>query len=96
MKLRAHWTADQAIQHIRDIGLDKETIYNSYVIDEKGFLIGIVSLKDLFLAPSKTVISDIMTTNFVSVQTTQEQEEAAGVLADYDLNSIPVVDLGGK
>jgi len=96
IELKAHWTAEQAIQHIRDIGLDKETIYNSYVIDEKGILIGILSLKDLLLAPPKTIISDIMTTNFVSVQTTQDQEEAAGVLADYDLNAIPVVDLGEK
>jgi len=96
IELKAHCTAEQAIQHIRDIGLDKETIYNSYVIDEKGILIGILSLKDLLLAPPKTIISDIMTTNFVSVQTTQDQEEAAGVLADYDLNAIPVVDLGEK
>jgi magnesium transporter len=96
IELKSQWTAEQAIKRIRKIGLDKETIYNSYVTDEKGILIGIVSLKDLLLADPKTSISDLMTTNFVSVQTTDDQEEVAGVLADYDLNAIPVVDLGRK
>ena len=96
IELKSDWTAEQAIVHIRNTGLDKETIYNSYVVDERGTLIGIVSLKDLLLASPRTLISGIMTTNFVSVQTTDDQEEVARVLADYDLNAIPVVDLGRK
>jgi magnesium transporter len=96
IELKKYRTAEEAIQKIRRIGLDKETIYNCYVVDEKGVLIGIVSLKDLLLASLQTLISDIMTTNFVSVITTDDQEEVAKVLADYDLNAIPVVDKDKK
>ncbi len=96
IELKKYRTAEEAIQKIRGIGLDKETIYNCYVVDEKGVLIGIVSLKDLLLASLQTFISDIMTTNFVSVITTDDQEEVAKVLADYDLNAIPVVDKDKK
>jgi len=96
IELKKYRTAEEAIQKIRRIGLDKETIYNCYVVDEKGVLIGIVSLKDLLLASLQTLILDIMTTNFVSVITTDDQEEVAKVLADYDLNAIPVVDKDKK
>jgi magnesium transporter len=89
-------TAEKSINKIRTIGLDKETIYYSYVIDNKGFLIGIVSLKDLLLAKPGTRTEDIMTTNFVSVNTTDDQEEVARVLTKYDLNALPVVDKDKK
>lgn len=96
IELHKDSSAENAIQTIREIGLDKETIYYSYVVDEKGFLIGIVSLKDLLLAQPATKISEIMTTNFVSVNTTDDQEEVAGVLTKYDLTALPVVDKDKK
>jgi magnesium transporter len=89
-------TAEKSIKKIRAIGLNKETIYYSYVIDKKGFLIGIVSLKDLLLATPSTKTEDIMTTNFVYVNTTDDQEEVARVLTKYDLNALPVVDKDKK
>jgi len=92
IKLRQYISADEAIAKIRRIGLDKETIYYSYVIDEKGNLIGTVSLKDLLLAPPEQKIEEIMTTNFVLAHTYDDQEEAAGLLAKYDLTALPVVD----
>ena len=92
IKLRQHISADEAIAKIRRIGLDKETIYYSYVVDEKGKLIGTVSLKDLLLAPPDRKIEDIMTTNFVYAHTHDDQEEVAGLLAKYDLTALPVVD----
>ena len=92
IKLRQYISADEAIAKIRRIGLDKETIYYSYVIDEKGNLIGTVSLKDLLLAPPEQKIEEIMTTNFVFAHTYDDQEEAADLLAKYDLTALPVVD----
>jgi magnesium transporter len=92
IELNRAGTAEEAIQKIRRIGLDKETIYYSYVVDEKGFLNGIVSLKDLLLARPDTKIQDIMTTNYVYVNTTDDQEVVAKVLTKYDLTALPVVD----
>jgi magnesium transporter len=91
IKLRQYISADEAIAKIRRIGLDKETIYYSYVVDEKGKFIGTVSLKDLLLAPPDRRIENIMTTNFVYAYT-QDEEEVAGLLAKYDLTALPVVD----
>lgn len=96
IELNKNNSVDVAIQTIRKIGINKETIYYAYVTESGGFLIGIVSLRDLLLAESDTLISDIMTTNIVSVNTIDDQEEVAGVLTDYDLSAIPVVDNDNK
>jgi len=96
IELKKDLTADEAIASIRRIGLDKETIYYSYVIDEKDILIGIVSLKDLLLAAPAQKIQDIMTTNIVYLNTMDDQEEAATVMAKYDLAALPVVDKDKK
>jgi magnesium transporter len=96
IELRKDLTAGQALDRIRKIGLDKETIYYSYIIDERGLLIGIVSLKDLLLAPPNKKIDRIMETSFVSVNTFDDQEEVARVLSQYDLNALPVKDKAEK
>jgi len=96
IELNKDSTAEESIQTIRNIGLNKETIYYSYVVDRKGFLIGIVSLKDLLLAGPDTAIQEIMTTNFVHVNTTHDQEDVAKVLTKYDLTALPVVDKDKK
>jgi magnesium transporter len=92
IKLRQTLTVEESIAKIRHIGIDKETIYYSYVIDEKGMLIGIVSLRDLLLASPEKRIEEIMTTNYVFAYTHDDQEKVAGLLAKYDINALPVVD----
>lgn len=96
IELNKNMTAGEAIETIRKTGLDKETIYYSYVTDCNGHLIGIVSLKDLLLASPDKKVEDLMTTNFVSVHTHDDQEEVARVLTKYDLVAIPVVDNDNK
>ncbi|UCB44426.1 MAG: magnesium transporter [Spirochaetota bacterium] len=96
IELRKDLTAEKALTRIQKIGLNKETIYYSYITDEKGMLIGIVSLKDLLLAPPDKPIEDFMETSFVSVNTFDDQEDVAKVLSQYDLNALPVKDKAEK
>jgi magnesium transporter len=90
--LRKNMTAAQALQRIRDLALDRETVYESYVIDDERHLEGIVSLKYLVLADPGTRVSDIMRTNPRSISTATDQEEAARLLREHDLLAVPVVD----
>ncbi|MDR1692521.1 MAG: CBS domain-containing protein, partial [Oscillospiraceae bacterium] len=48
--LRPGMTVADAVKRIRRTGMDKETIYTSYVTDDSRVLIGVVSLKSLILA----------------------------------------------
>lgn len=90
--LKKEMSVGDALEKIRRVGMDKETIYTCYAIDQERRLEGIVSLKDLVLAPSDKKIEDIMETDFVYVATYDDQEAVADVFKKYDLLSIPVVD----
>ena len=90
--LKENLTVSQAIEKIRRIGINKETINICYVLDPARHLIGIVSLRALILARGDELIKDIMEENVISVETTTDQEEVARQISKYDFLSIPVVD----
>ncbi len=90
--LKEHMTVEGALQYIRKNGVDKETIYTCYVTGAQRQLEGVVTLKDLVMADSETVISEIMDTHVIRCVTTDEQEDVARIFTDYDLLALPVVD----
>ncbi|MFW6181182.1 MAG: magnesium transporter [Spirochaetota bacterium] len=92
IKIERDLTAQQAIDRIRRTGINKETIYYSYVVDEQETLIGAVSLRQLLFADPGTPVEELMTTNLVYVNTHEDQEEVARILSRYDLSALPVVD----
>jgi magnesium transporter len=85
-------TVQEAFSHIRATGINKETIYTSYVIKKGRLLVGVVSAKDLMLAGPDEKIGDIMDTNFVCAGTTDDQEAVTSLFKKYGLLSLPVVD----
>ena len=93
VSLRPDMTVEEAILRIRRQGVDKETIYTCYVLAKDRTLRGIVTVKDLLLAESDdTEISEIMTTNVISVTTQDDQEEVAKMFSKYNFLALPVVD----
>ncbi|HCX65237.1 MAG TPA: magnesium transporter [Eubacteriaceae bacterium] len=94
--LKKHMTVADAIKRIRRIGTDKVTIYTCYVTDSERKLEGLTSLKDLILAPEDDLIEDIMSTDYISVNTHTDQEEVADQFSKYDLLSMPVVDFENR
>ena len=90
--LRDYFTVRKALDYIRRTGIDKETIYTCFVIDDQRRLVGQVSLRKLIIAPEHTIIRDIMDTNIVSAVTTDDQEAVADDFRRYDLTSIAVCD----
>ena len=90
--LRDYFTVRKAMDYIRRTGIDKETVYTCFVIDDQRHLVGQVSLRKLIIAPESTVIRNIMDTNIVSAVTTDDQEAVADDFRRYDLTSIAVCD----
>lgn len=90
--LKKNMTVEDAFTHIRRTGMDKETIYTCYVIDQNRILEGLVSVKDLLLSDYSCSISDIMETDIIYVNTTDDQEDVAMLFEKYDFLAIPVVD----
>ncbi|RBP46865.1 magnesium transporter [Garciella nitratireducens] len=94
--LKKEMTVKEAIDHIRKTGFKKETIYTCYVIDAFRKLEGIISLKDIILADKNKKIKDLMEKDFISITTTEDQEEIAEIFKKYDLLAVPVVDLENR
>jgi len=90
--LREDATVREAFDTIRSTGPNKETIYNCYVIRRDRLLVGAISAKTLMLAKPQERIGDIMDTNPVFAQTTDDQEAIAEQFKKYSLLAMPVVD----
>lgn len=90
--LRKWMTVREALNHIKETGIHKETIYTCYVLEQRR-LIGIVTAKDLLIADDDAKVGDLMETEIISVKTHTDQEEVARVLSKYDFLAIPVLDV---
>jgi magnesium transporter len=90
--LKMEMTVKQAIRHIKETGVDRETIDTCYIIDEERRLEGVISIRKLILSEDSAIVKDIMETNFIYVNTHDDQEKAASLFKKYDLLTMPVVD----
>jgi magnesium transporter len=94
--LPANITVEEALERLRLQAPDRETIYYVYVVDEQRRLLGVVSLRDLIMAPRRALLSDVMSPNVVSVRDTEDVEKVAHDVQEYDLIAMPVVDADGR
>ncbi len=94
--LKENMTVEDAIQRIRQVGVDSETINICYVLDAKRILVGTVALRYLLISPSDAVIGDIMHENVIFLNTMMDQEEVARQFQKYDFTSMPVADNEGR
>ena len=90
-----HLTASEAIDRLRELEPDAETIYYVYITDDDGRLVGVLSLRDLIVAAPGTLIRDVMIREPVAVSVTDDQDDVAEVVAHYNLLAVPVVDEQG-
>lgn len=90
--LKENLTVEQAIERIRNVGLDSETINICYVLDVRRKLVGTVALRYLLLSQPEEIIGEIMNENVISINTMMDQEEVARQFKKYDFTAMPVVD----
>jgi len=85
-------SAGKAIEVLREIAPDAETVYYVYVINLKNQLVGVISLRELIIASPDSLVSDIMRKKVISVNVKDDQEDVARLVAKYDFLAVPVVD----
>ena len=94
--LKQSMTVAQAIAHIRRTGENSESVYTCYVTDAGRRLEGVLTIKELLLAQDEQRIADLMETDVITAETTEDQEEAVARMMKYDFISLPVVDKEGR
>ena len=90
--IRQDQTAQQTIDHLRALEPEAETIYYLYVTDQDEKLVGVISLRDLLIAPPDRLVSDFMIVKARKVRLDADVEEVAHKFERYKLLALPVVD----
>ena len=93
--VRADWTIERVLEHIRQYGQDSETLSAIYVVDQSGVLIDDIPIRNILLASPTTRVSDLMDHRFVTLTATDDQETAIAAFQREDLTALPVVDSSG-
>ena len=92
MDLKKSMTVEAAIKHIRRTGEESESIYTCYVTDASRRLEGVLTVKELLLAGDEEIVADLMETDLITAETTEDREEAVARMMKYDFITMPVVD----
>jgi magnesium transporter len=88
-------TVGEAISALQS-AINVEMVFYLYVVDGRRHLVGVTSLRRLLLVSAETPLKRIMTPDVFSVRVDTDQEEAARLVASYNLLAIPVVDEENK
>lgn len=92
----AKWTAKETIEGLRKSAAEAETIYYIYVIDEQGVLQGVLSLRELIIAPPSALLGDLMHTKVRSIEAEEDHEKALDLVVKYNLLALPVINKEGQ
>ncbi|MCH8567563.1 MAG: magnesium transporter [Balneolales bacterium] len=89
-------TAQSAIDKLRLVAPDRETIYYAYVIDKNRTLLGAVSLRQLITAEKTDKVSELMSSDTIRVKVSDDDQKTAQIIKEADLIAVPVVDENGR
>ncbi|RSK26504.1 magnesium transporter [Bacillus sp. HMF5848] len=90
--IEANQTVRSAMYIIKNEAQNAETIYYIYVVDENKKLAGVISIRDLIVHHDDTMIYEILNERVVTVSVSEDQEEVAKKMKDYDFLALPVID----
>ncbi len=99
IKVNQNWTVAHCIREMRKQAEELENVYTIYVVDDRGVLLGRLSLKKLLFSASttRTIIKDIYDPQSIQTVLTDETEEkVANIMEKYDLVALPVVNESGQ
>ncbi|SHG38819.1 magnesium transporter [Thermosyntropha lipolytica DSM 11003] len=93
--VRPEWKVKEALEHIRKMGGNIETLNIIYITDENWKLLDALELEKFILADPEDKVADIMNRSFVSLSAFDNQEKAVQVMQKYDVSALPVTDSDG-
>lgn len=96
IKVRADMNKLEALREVVRQSEEAEDFYTIYVVDEADLLLGIITFKALFKARNSEIVRNIMVEDIVSINVSDDQEEVAKTMSQYNLPTLPVVDHNRK
>ncbi len=96
IKVNVNWHVVTCVREMRKQAEEVEEVYSVYVVDDDDVLLGLLSLKKLLIASPRTKVTELYSSDVVSVKAMQKGEEVANIMNKYDLVVLPVVDELGR
>jgi magnesium transporter len=93
--VRQDWSVQEVLDYIRDHGQERETLSIIYVVDDHGFLIDEIRIREFLLAPLTSLVSDLMGRRVVALKAADDQETAVALFKREDRIALPVTDSAG-
>lgn len=90
--VKADWTVNRVLSHIRRYGKNSETIDVVYVIDKDGLLLDDIRIREVLLANPDMEIGELADNRSISLNVNDPQEEAINVFRMNNRVALPVVD----
>ena len=84
-------TAADAVELLRGLDEDFESVRYVYLSDEDNKLSGVITLNSLIVAEPQTPLADICTREVITASPEDDQEDVAEDIAKYNLLAMPVV-----
>ena len=89
-------TAGAALDVLRFLGPQAESVSSPFVVESDGTLVGSLGIITLALARPASLVRDILSPTVATVNAETDQEECARLMQRYSLNQLPVVDGDGR
>ena len=95
-KISTGLTIKEALSELKNLHTDVEDIVYVYSVDEKNSLSGVLSFREIVFANQEELIENVMIPNPIYINPTDDQEEAARLIKQYELLALPVIDKNNK
>ena len=95
-KISTGLTIKEALSELKNLHHDVEDIVYVYSVDEKNSLSGVLSFREIVFANQEELIENVMIQNPIYINPTDDQEEAARLIKQYELLALPVIDKNNK
>ncbi len=92
VRVRPDMLVAEAIRYVRQQAIAVEPIHYVYVLDSQQVLLGVLSLRQLFVSPAERRISEVMETDLVTIPDEMDQEQVSRIFQQHRFVALPVLD----
>lgn len=90
--VKRDWTVAEVLAHLRQVGQQRETLNQLFVVDPQGKLAGVVRLRNVVVAEMDVPVAALLDPSVIALRATDDQETAVEMFRKYDRTVLPVVD----
>ncbi len=95
-KISTGLSVKDALKELKSLHNNVEDLIYVYSVDKENRLTGVISFREIVFANEDDLIKNVMIQDPVFVNPSSDQEEAAGLIRQYELLALPVIDKDNK